>query len=216
MTNRAAVAVIAKAPAPGRSKTRLCPPCTPSEAALLAEAALVDTLAAMSKSRAARRVLALEGAAGDRMPDGFEVVEQQGCGLGQRLDSAFSKIGGPTLLIGMDTPQVTAELLDHCLGELEDDAVDAVLGHSFDGGFWAIGLRKPIPGLFDEVPMSTPVTGAVQAQRLTSLGLRWSSLPSLRDVDLFEDAVAVAQQGAGAHFSSTLASLRARIETRCA
>ena len=40
------VIVLAKAPVAGRVKTRLCPPCTPAEAATLAEAALADTLAA--------------------------------------------------------------------------------------------------------------------------------------------------------------------------
>ena len=50
---RAAVVVLAKAPVPGRVKTRLCPPCTPAEAALLAEAALVDTLCAVGAVPAA-------------------------------------------------------------------------------------------------------------------------------------------------------------------
>src|SRR5437762_2879352 len=73
-----ALAVIAKAPQPGRVKTRLCPPCTPLQAAALARAALADTLAAVRATPAPRRVLVLDGvwAAG-----GLEVVAQRGDGL---------------------------------------------------------------------------------------------------------------------------------------
>ena len=66
--------VIAKEPRPGRVKTRLTPPFTPEEAAALAEAALADTLDAVARTPAERRVLVLDGTPGPWLPAGFEVV----------------------------------------------------------------------------------------------------------------------------------------------
>ena len=122
----ARLVVIAKAPVAGRSKTRLTPPCTPEQAAGLAEAALADTLAAVAATPCDERVLVLDGDPGAWLPAGFEVIPQCEGGLGERLASAFSHHGGPTLLIGMDTPQVSPALLERSLGELR--FYDAVLG----------------------------------------------------------------------------------------
>ncbi len=96
--------VIAKAPVAGRSKTRLSPPCSPEEAAWLAEAALACTLQAVALTPASRRVLVLDGEPGAWMPDGFQVLPQRGAGLDERLAAAFEDAGAPSLLIGMDTP----------------------------------------------------------------------------------------------------------------
>jgi len=110
--------VIAKAPVAGRSKTRLCPPCSPEQAARLAEAALVDTLDAVARTECGGRTVVLEGPPGDWLPEGFDVVPQAEGGLGDRLAGAFSQITGPTLLIGMDTPQVDPVLLGNSLHRL--------------------------------------------------------------------------------------------------
>ncbi|MFJ2817170.1 DUF2064 domain-containing protein [Streptomyces sp. NPDC087294] len=179
--------VIAKEPVPGRVKTRLTPPFTPSQAASLAEAALADTLRAVAAAPAARRVLVLDGAPGPWLPPGFDVVRQGTGGLDERLAAAFAGCAGPALLIGMDTPQVTPELLTVDFAEC-----DAYLGPAEDGGFWALGLADPDPTLLRGVPMSTPVTGAVQRERLVRAGLRVRDLPRLRDVDTAADALAVA------------------------
>jgi rSAM/selenodomain-associated transferase 1 len=200
----AAIAVIAKAPAPGRSKTRLCPPCTPEQAAALAEAALADTLQAVAATSAARRVLVLDGAPGSWLPDGFEVIPQRGDGLGERLDNAFADIAGPALVVGMDTPQLTSALLARALLALEHGAV---IGGAPDGGYWAIGLRSPAPGAFARVPMSTPETGRVQRARLHALGIAFAELPVLRDVDTFADAVAVARRAPGTRFARAVTLL---------
>jgi glycosyltransferase A (GT-A) superfamily protein (DUF2064 family) len=113
------LAVIAKAPVAGRVKTRLCPPCTPVEAAALAEAAIADTLAAVRATHAARRVLILDGEPGAWVGDGIDVIPQRGAGLDERLAGAFEDIGEPTFLVGMDTPQVTPALLAGGMRALE-------------------------------------------------------------------------------------------------
>jgi rSAM/selenodomain-associated transferase 1 len=202
------VIVIAKEPRPGRAKTRLCPPCTPAQAAALAEAALADTLAAVAAVPAARRVLALDGEPGPWLPDGYEVVAQRGDGLDERLAHAFAGVDGPALLIGMDTPQVTAPLLVRALRRLLARGVDAVLGPALDGGFWALGLRRPDPALLTGVPMSTAETGRAQRERLLAHGLDVAMLPALRDVDRFGDAQAVAAEAPGGRFALALAGLR--------
>src|SRR5215469_4765604 len=120
MTARATIVVIAKAPVAGRVKTRLCPPCTPAEAAALAEAALRDTLAVVAATPATARVLSLDGAPGPWIPDGFVIVPQLGQGLDERLANAFAAVTGPALLIGMDTPQVTPELLAKAVDALHE------------------------------------------------------------------------------------------------
>jgi glycosyltransferase A (GT-A) superfamily protein (DUF2064 family) len=192
--------VIAKEPRPGRVKTRLSPPFTPEEAAQLAEAALADTLHAVAAAPACRRVLVLDGAAGPWLPPGFEVLPQCAGGLDERLADAFAHCRGPALLIGMDTPQVTPELLTVDFADC-----DAYLGPAEDGGFWALGLAEPDPALLRGVPMSTPTTGAVQRERLAGAGLRVCELPRLRDVDLAADARAVAALAPHGRFAARLA-----------
>jgi uncharacterized protein len=193
MSERVALVVIAKAPVPGRAKTRLSPPCTPEEAAELAAAALRDTLAAVAAAPARRHLLALDGAADGWVPPGVEVVTQRGAGLGERLVHALEAAGGPALVVGMDTPQLTPALLATATRRLLEPGVDAVLGPADDGGYWAIGLRRPDPLVFAGVPMSTPRTCSAQLRRLAALGLCTGGLPPLRDVDTMIDAAAVAR-----------------------
>jgi hypothetical protein len=188
---------MAKEPVPGRVKTRLVPPCTPWQAAALAEAALADTLHAVLAAPACRRVLVLDGEPGPWLPPGFDVVPQCGGGLDERLAAAFAAAPGPALLIGMDTPQLTPGLL-----AVDWEAADAWFGPAVDGGFWGLGLRRPDAALVRGVPMSTADTGAVQRARLHAAGLRVAELPRLRDVDTAADAVAVACQAPRSRFAA--------------
>lgn len=203
--------VIAKEPVAGRVKTRLCPPLEPGEAASLARAALEDTLEAVAPTPARRHVLVLDGQPGDWLPDGFEVIPQGGGGLGARLASAFVQVGGPALLVGMDTPQLTPELLGKSVTELEAGA-DAVLGPADDGGYWAIGLRRPWPTVFDGVPMSSERTAAAQRAQLSRLGMNCVELPQLRDVDTIDDARAVAAECPSSRFAALLRPLEDRLD----
>jgi hypothetical protein len=196
--------VIAKQPVPGRVKTRLVPPCTYEQAAGLAEAALADTLHTVLRIPARRRVLVLDGRPGPWLPPGFEIVPQRGGPLDERLADAFAAVRGPALLIGMDTPQVTPELLT-----VDWNAADAYFGPAADGGFWALGLRVPAPALLRGVPMSTASTGAVQRARLLAAGLRVVDLPELRDVDTAADAVAVARHAPRSRFAARARKLAA-------
>jgi glycosyltransferase A (GT-A) superfamily protein (DUF2064 family) len=198
--------VVAKAPVAGRVKTRLCPPCTAGEAAALAEAALADTLEAAAGCGAGRRILALDGEAGPWLPAGFEVVPQRGRGLAGRLAHAWQVAGGPGVQLGMDTPQVTAGLLDDALAAL--DHVGAALGHAADGGWWAVALRRPDPAAFLGVPMGLPTTGRHQEARLRALGLDVARLPVLDDLDTVADLPAVVAAAPHSRTAAVAAALR--------
>ncbi|MFF5489866.1 DUF2064 domain-containing protein [Streptomyces virginiae] len=191
--------VIAKAPVAGRVKTRLTAQFTPQQAADLALAALQDTLAEVLATPARRRVLVLDGQPGPWIPEGIEVVPQCTGGLDVRLAAAFALADGPTLLIGMDTPQVTPGLL---ASGLDFAATDAWFGPADDGGFWALGLADPDPALLLGVPMSVAHTGEVQRRRLTDAGLAVRDLPELCDVDTPADAERVAAAAPRTRFAT--------------
>lgn len=205
------VLVLAKEPRPGRVKTRLCPPCSPIQAADLAAAALADTLAAACACSADRVVLALDGEVGPWCPPGVAVVDQVAGPFARRLDAAWAEVDGPTVQIGMDTPQVTAGILDTALGTVTSgDDADALLGPALDGGWWLLGLRRSGAGLglFDGVPMSTPETGSAQRSRLEELGYSVREAPALRDVDEIGDATEVARAAPDTRFARAVAALQ--------
>jgi rSAM/selenodomain-associated transferase 1 len=204
------ILVIAKQPIPGQVKTRLCPPYTPDEAAKLAVFALGDTLEVVRATTAVRRVLLLEGS---YSAPGFTIVPQRGSGLSERIahgfvDSMLPGVG--SLLIGMDTPQVTQSLLQEASALLDEH--DVVLGLAEDGGWWALGLRDPRHGyLLQDVPMSTPDTGRITAAAIRSAGLHVADLPTLRDVDTASDVHAVAALAPGGRFAAAVKGLQAQI-----
>jgi rSAM/selenodomain-associated transferase 1 len=203
--------VIAKSPAPGRVKTRLSPPCTPEEAAGLARAALLDTLDAVARTRARRHMLVLDGPVTFPVPGPFDVVPQSRGDLGDRLRHAFAIADGPSFLVGMDTPQLTPELLRSSMEHLDRRTADAVLGPARDGGWWGLGLTRAHPGAFEGVPMSTDHTCADQRRRLVALGLDVAPLPVLRDVDHFDDALDVAAALGTSRFAGAVRRVRARV-----
>jgi uncharacterized protein len=202
--------VLAKQPVPGRVKTRLCPPCTPDQAAAIAAACLADTLAAACGSGADRVVLALDGRPGDWCPPGVDVVDQGTGALSDRLTRAWTATLGPALQIGMDTPQLGPDDLDAAMAALVARDVDAVLGPALDGGWWGIGLRRQHRLAFSGIPTSRPDTGARQFARLTALGLRTRRLSLRRDVDTWADALAVAETCPGSSFAAQLRRCRGR------
>ncbi len=197
---------MAKEPAPGKAKTRLCPPCSPAEAATVAEAALVDSLRAVVDCKADRRVLAIAGRPGAWLPDGFEVIDQRGVDFGDRLANAWADAGGPGFQIGMDTPQISAGMLDAALDQLAAGR-SAVIGRALDGGWWGIGFQEPPAGAFEGVQMSCGDTADQQVARLDSLGLSVAELPRLRDVDTWDDALVVASEAPGSRFAAAVRSI---------
>lgn len=203
--------MLAKEPLPGRVKTRLSPPCSAADAAAVAAAALADTLEAALASGADRVVLALDGAPGSWCPAGIEVVGQGSGDLAQRLSTAWRATSGPALQIGMDTPQAGAAVLDDAMARLLAGPAGAALGLATDGGWWALGLRRADPEVFAGIPTSRPDTGARQLERLRDLGLRPAPLPTLRDVDTWADALAVAEAAPEGEFAAAVRTVAAQL-----
>jgi uncharacterized protein len=204
------VIVIAEAPAPDRVDDWLSPPLRPQQAALVAEAALVDTLEVVAAAPVARRVLALDGAPGDWLPDGFRVFGQRGSGLDERIAAAFADAYAvaplPMVLIGTDTPQVTVDMLADAVASLESGEADAVFGPSTDGGFWLLGLRRPDRSLLAGVPMSDQDPGRALLERLAGAGLRVALAPRLTEVSTFETAEQVAAQCPSSRFAAAFSA----------
>lgn len=208
--------IVAKEPVPGSVKTRLCPPCAPFEAALIAQSALRDTLQHALASIAERVVLVLEGHAGSWCPPEVEVVRQGSGDFSSRLGDAWTSVSGPAFQIGMDTPQVTSDDLDAAMYALLEPDVDAVLGPAVDGGWWGLGLRQ-VPRdpkrLFKGIPMSRDDTCAHQLQRLNEQGLRVRLIESQVDVDTWSDACTVAADAPDTHFALAVSKVAAAISS---
>ncbi|MEQ6899523.1 DUF2064 domain-containing protein [Nocardioides sp. YIM 152588] len=207
------VLVVAKAPVPGRVKTRLAADlgggaAAEEDAAELAALALLDTLGACAEAVGPDRChLALAGdLAGARRADelrraldGWRVGPQVGATFADRLAAAHAATPGPLLQVGMDTPQATAGDLAAAADGLAD--ADAVLGQATDGGWWLLGLHDPsAAAVLAGVPMSTSRTGALTRAALVGRGLRVATTRTLRDVDRVADADAVAEEAPGTLF----------------
>lgn len=196
--------VIAKRPEPGRSKTRLSPPLSAQQAAVVAAGALSDTLCIGARTPARKHLLAFEGSPIGWLPPGWQHTPQPEGGLDRRIAAAFAAASdGAALLIGMDTPQVRRDQL--CA--FDASTYDACLGMARDGGYWAIGLRDPriAHAVVVGIPMSTPHTGSAQLERMKSLGLKVQLLDELDDVDTIDVAYAVADLIPFSAFAQALA-----------
>jgi glycosyltransferase A (GT-A) superfamily protein (DUF2064 family) len=206
----AQVLVLAKEPVAGRVKTRLTPSLTGDQAASVASAALEDTLDAVRGTDVAGRLLVVDGVVD---APGFLVLPQAAGPLDARLAAAFDDAWAhqqlPMLLIGMDTPQLTSELLTDALRQLLDPGTDAVLGLAEDGGWWALGLRRPHRDLILGVETSRDDTGARQRQTLVAAGLTLIDLPILRDVDTVTDLAVVAALAPHGRFAGAVSAVLA-------
>jgi uncharacterized protein len=200
------VLVVAKAPVPGLAKTRLAASVGDQAAADIAAAALLDTLDAVADAPVAERVVALTGelaaaSAADEIRSllaDFTVVPQRGVDFADRLanahvDAAAAAGALPVLQIGMDTPQVTADLIGECARELL--AADAVLGLARDGGWWVLGVTEAATAdCLRAIAMSRFDTGAVTLAALTDTGANVSLVRTLADVDTVDDVNAVRRE----------------------
>ena len=204
-----ALLVIAKAPVPGRVKTRLSPPCTPGQAAALAQRR------AGGHARGGGRVPAHRAAGGRPRRRAGPVAARRLRGdppaRGRARGALRGRVRGRGRALrcwsAWTRPSSPPGLLDAGLEALTADGVDAVLGTALDGGYWAIGLRTADPHVFRNVPMSVETTGAMQAARLAALGLATVALPPLLDVDTVADARRVAAEAPGSRFAATFAAI---------
>lgn len=197
------VLVVAKAPVAGRVKTRLGADIGDEAAAEVAAACLLDTIDAATAAVGAERChLSLAGdlaeaVRGDEILAalaGWSTAAQVGDGFDERLAHAHAAVAasgpGAVVQVGMDTPQVTPDLLLDAAAPLATH--DAVLGPADDGGWWVLALRDPADAaVLAGVEMSTPSTYDDTRAALLVAGLSVGGTATLNDVDTVADAEAV-------------------------
>lgn len=185
-----ALLMVAKRPAPGRTKTRLTPPLMPEQAAALYECFLRDTVELMRQVPGVQPAIAYlpaeERAYFEALAPGFELIRQQGNDLGERLDNALnhylSRDYTRVTIMNSDGPNLPVAFVAGAFQAL-DDGADVVLGPSDDGGYYLIGLKRPAPRLLREVRMSTPEVLADTLHLAAQENLRVALLPAWYDVD---------------------------------
>lgn len=206
--------LFARDPAPGRVKTRLTPALPAPLAARLYAGFLADTWAAATACTVATRRVVHWADTPGTAPAGFDSARQQGADLGERLAHAFEvelALAGPVLLIGSDTPSLTAGHLDAAFAALEHH--DVVVGPTLDGGYWGLGLRSPAATLFHDIPWSTREVLVRTLVRAHSAGLRVTTVDTLEDVDTPHDlallvgALAAGRGAAGGHTRAALTAM---------
>lgn len=197
----AAALVMARAPVPGRCKTRLEPllgpeGCARLQAGLVRRAAQWAAEVAPGNAWVAFDPPDAHDALRALVPEGVHLFPQVEGDLGRRLAAAnervFAECGGPVLTIGVDVPRLSASHASAALSDLEDEC-DVTLGPALDGGYYLIGLRENRPSLFD---LPTEAWGGPEVWTLTiaaaeAAGLRLGLLRAERDLDTPADARAL-------------------------
>lgn len=193
-------------PVPGKVKTRLIPALGPEGAAALHRRLVLRTLRTAKAACQAHGVDLEIRFAGDDSGAmehwlGFQWRFRAQCAgdLGQRMAGAFADSfaeGSPaTVIIGSDCPNLTAQGLAEAFSALR--AQPAVLGPATDGGYYLIGLTRPMPELFQGIAWGTDVVLEQSLNRFSQQGIAPVLLKPLGDVDRPEDVIAW-QQRAGA------------------
>jgi len=204
VTHHAALVIFAKAPIPGQVKTRLCPPLTGDEAATLHGSFVLDTLE-RSKMAVTKLKLPLDRylacspsstAVFFKIMEerqGVTLIDQEGDDVGVRMSRAFETLFAQdyrqVLIMGTDVPSLPLDHYKQALALLEQH--DLVLGPALDGGYYLIGLKKPAPALFENIPWSTNQVMALTGEKAKTLGLAIGLLPEWRDIDTIDDLKAL-------------------------
>jgi rSAM/selenodomain-associated transferase 1 len=207
---------MAKAPRPGKVKTRLSPPLTPEQAAALNVCFLRDTadnLQQVTEASNSHGVIAYtpvgeEGAFDNLLPPGFRLIAQRGDGFGERLlftcNDLFACGFTSVCLIDSDSPTMPQAALRHAVALLERPGDRVVLGGADDGGYYLIGLKQPHRRLFEQIDWSTERVLHQTLERAKEIGLNAELLQTWYDVDdastlerLRRELLAVRGEGSG-------------------
>lgn len=186
------LAILAKAPIPGRVKTRLIPALGAEAAARLHAQLLCHTLTVALQATPPHR-LTLWTALDHAHPLFLALANRHDIALraqpegdlGRRLHATLVAMGGPGLVIGSDCPVLTPALLARCWQALA--TADAVCLPAEDGGYGLIGARRAEPRLFADIAWGTRQVMAQTRQRVDELDWRLACPATVWDVDRPED-----------------------------
>ncbi|MBX3235753.1 MAG: TIGR04282 family arsenosugar biosynthesis glycosyltransferase [Nitrospiraceae bacterium] len=195
-----ALVVFAKAPVPGQVKTRLCPPLTSDEAATLHGSFVLDQLertkAAITKFKLpVDRFVACSPSSAHvffkilSARHNVGLLDQTGDDLGTRMEQVFADLFARgyqrIVLVGTDVPNLPLTHYRQAFDLLQQH--DVVFGPAQDGGYYLLGLRKPVPQLFRGIPWSTDQVLARSDQQAAEAGVSRARVPVWRDVDTLDD-----------------------------
>ena len=190
-----ALVVMAKAPRPGKVKTRLSPPLTSDQASALNICFIRDTTeniqqvtqASNSAGLVAYTPVGDEAAFDGLLPSGFELLAQRGDGFGERLlfvcEDLFSCGFSSVCLIDSDSPTMPQPALLQAVKSLSRAGDRMLLGGSDDGGYYLIGIKHPHRRLFEQIDWSTERVFAQTLERAREIALPAELLPTWYDVD---------------------------------
>jgi len=188
--------VMAKAPVPGKVKTRLLPHFTADEAVDLYRCFLRDRIRTISTLKGVDLAIAFTPVDARDMfipycQSGISLFSQKGADLGERLNNIFvEKLAGgydAVSIIDSDTPDLPQSTIQESFKRLLANQTDVVFGPCHDGGYYLVGMRKPHPQLFDDIAWSTATVLSATLERAKRLGVKTELLPWWNDLDTFED-----------------------------
>ncbi len=194
-SGKVALAVMAKAPRPGKVKTRLAPPLTLEQSAALNICFLRDTaanIAQVAEKGTAQGIVCYtpvgdEVAFDGLLPGGFALIPQRGDGFGERLHCAATDLlacgFGAVCLIDSDSPTLPQQALQTAVDALLQPGDRVVLGGSDDGGYYLIGLKAAHAAVFERITWSTGAVLQETRERIAEAGLERVDLPLWYDVD---------------------------------
>ena len=186
---------MARAPRPGKVKTRLCPPLNPDQAAEFYECVLRDVLSDLAPSERWDTWVAYAERSRDyflQLPEpGMALLPQRGDSLGERMHAVFVDLCHAgyrqVVLVGSDIPTLKAASIERACEVLEQHRSDLVLGPADDGGYYLIGLNRPEQRLFSGIAWSTASVLEQTLARARQLELRAETVPGTYDVDVAKD-----------------------------
>jgi uncharacterized protein len=192
LPNTCALAIMCKAPRPGKVKTRLAPPLTLDQSAALNICFLRDTAANIATVPGAQGILCYtpvgdEAAFTGIAPDSFQMIPQRGDTFDQRLFFALEdllQVGFQSVcLIDSDSPTIPHIALQTAVEELGKPGDRIVLGGSDDGGYYLIGLKAAHKEPFENITWSTASVLEETRQRCAEANIPLVELPLWYDVD---------------------------------
>lgn len=189
--------VFAKAPVPGRVKTRLQPQFSQRQSAMIHQTLVEHCIATVSEIERVSLELWTSGehVFWSQLQQCYSLsrYQQQGADLGLRMYNACQDAldrGKRVVIIGTDCPYLSAGYICEAFSKLVSGA-DVVLGPAEDGGYVLMGLQQAHLPLFSDISWGSSQVYEQTCQRLRSLRLCWQQLPSLQDIDRPEDFTAL-------------------------
>ena len=182
--------IFAKPPVPGEAKSRLASAIGEIAAASFARAALIDTINRLAAVEPLTLSLSTSRPSSDwpleakRLPQRLQPPGDLGSKMTEAVEHALTNHRS-VMLWGADAPHFEPQCPFGVIEALEE--VDVVLCPSSDGGFYALGTRVPLSGLFNGIRWSTEVVCKETRERCENAGLSVRLLYPNFDVDHVSD-----------------------------